>query len=155
MQGGSVLSAWLVRAQTGARLEQDTAYPGWQPDTGSAVLQLTRDVLEQLTGRPPKVRAEAAQRLSSCGAHPAGWARARLCATVTRGRACRAGLSSLLTAAAAPECVLRGGPARCLAGRGAEAGGAPTRGAGGGRWARSTRAWSAGSWAPRCRAWTW
>ncbi len=41
--------------QVGARLEQEAAYPGWNPDPSSAVLQLTREVLEELTGQPPKV----------------------------------------------------------------------------------------------------
>ena len=45
---------WL---QVGARVEQEDAYPGWQPDPGSAVLQLTREVLAELTGAPPKVGA--------------------------------------------------------------------------------------------------
>ena len=38
-------------------MEQEDAYPGWQPDPSSAVLQLTREVLEELTGAPPKVGA--------------------------------------------------------------------------------------------------
>ncbi|KAK9826187.1 hypothetical protein WJX81_005747 [Elliptochloris bilobata] len=41
----------------GARLEQEDAYPGWQPDPSSAVLQLTREVLHEITGAPPKVGA--------------------------------------------------------------------------------------------------
>ncbi len=110
-----------VGAQTVARLEQDTAYPGWQPDTGSAVLQLTREVLEQLTGHPPKVRADGGAAVPGvrAWAQPAGWARARARSTATRGHACRARRASLLTAAAATACLLIYGPVRCLAGRGA------------------------------------
>jgi len=50
------LTRLASRLQVGARLEQEAAYPGWNPDPSSAVLQLTREVLEELTGQPPKVR---------------------------------------------------------------------------------------------------
>ena len=43
-------------------MEQEDAYPGWQPDPGSAVLQLTREVLEELTGAP----AQGACSFATC-----------------------------------------------------------------------------------------
>ncbi|EIE18888.1 aminoacyl-histidine dipeptidase [Coccomyxa subellipsoidea C-169] len=41
----------------GASVEQDTAYPGWAPNPGSAVVGLAKEVLEEVTGHTVKVGA--------------------------------------------------------------------------------------------------
>jgi di/tripeptidase len=41
--------------QVGASVEQDTAYPGWAPNPGSAVVGLAKEVLEEVTGHTVKV----------------------------------------------------------------------------------------------------
>lgn len=39
----------------GASVEQDTAYPGWAPNPGSAVVKLAKEVLTGFTGHDAKV----------------------------------------------------------------------------------------------------
>ncbi|BDA48997.1 Cytosol non-specific dipeptidase [Coccomyxa sp. Obi] len=41
----------------GATVERDTAYPGWAPNPGSAVVGLAKQVLEEVTGHTVKVGA--------------------------------------------------------------------------------------------------
>ncbi len=41
--------------QVGATVEQDTAYPGWAPNPGSAVVKLAQEVLTEVTGHEAKV----------------------------------------------------------------------------------------------------
>ncbi|CAL5222920.1 g5353 [Coccomyxa viridis] len=41
----------------GATIEQDTAYPGWAPNPGSAVVKLAQEVLTEVTGHEAKVGA--------------------------------------------------------------------------------------------------
>ena len=36
-------------------MEQDTAYPGWAPNPGSAVVKLAQEVLTDVTGHEVKV----------------------------------------------------------------------------------------------------
>ena len=43
--------------QVGATVEQDTAYPGWAPNPGSAVVKLAQEVLTEVTGHEAKVCA--------------------------------------------------------------------------------------------------
>ena len=43
------------RCQVGASVEQDTAYPGWAPNPGSAVVKLAQEVLTDVTGHEVKV----------------------------------------------------------------------------------------------------
>ena len=45
--------------QVGASVEQDTAYPGWAPNPGSAVVKLAQEVLTEVTGHEAKVGALA------------------------------------------------------------------------------------------------
>jgi dipeptidase D len=41
----------------GADIEQDVAYPGWQPDAGTEVVRLAREAIEKVTGEVPPVKA--------------------------------------------------------------------------------------------------
>lgn len=41
--------------QVGATVERDTAYPGWAPNPGSAIVGLAKQVLEEVTGHTVKV----------------------------------------------------------------------------------------------------
>ena len=41
--------------QVGASVEQDTAYPGWAPNPGSAVVKLAQEIITEVTGREAKV----------------------------------------------------------------------------------------------------
>lgn len=39
----------------GASCAQDNAYPGWAPNPASKIVKLTQEVMEAVTGTPPKV----------------------------------------------------------------------------------------------------
>lgn len=41
----------------GAEISQDEAYPGWQPDVDSQLLEVIRETYEAVTGEPPEVGA--------------------------------------------------------------------------------------------------
>jgi dipeptidase D len=43
--------------QAGAKVSYDEPYPGWKPNTGSAILARTADVYERLFGEKPQVKA--------------------------------------------------------------------------------------------------
>lgn len=65
--------------QVGASVEQDTAYPGWVPNPGSAVVKLAQEVLTDVTGREVKVGIllQSLTAWAYCDS-PADW-RLRLC----------------------------------------------------------------------------
>ncbi len=42
---------------SGARIEQDQGYPGWNPDPSSKLLEHAREAVQQVLGRPAAVRA--------------------------------------------------------------------------------------------------
>ena len=41
----------------GAKVEEDTAYPGWKPDLGSHLLQVVKAVHQVEFGKPPEIKA--------------------------------------------------------------------------------------------------
>ncbi len=45
----------MFGVQVGATVERDTAYPGWAPNPGSAIVGLAKEVLEDVTGHIVKV----------------------------------------------------------------------------------------------------